>query len=76
MARPYSFIHTQVNFWRSLDEAMRRVEAQLQSPGVRLTLRILKQARRIIAVAALEGGNTGMDHANKVRSAYRTVTTK
>lgn len=57
---------TQVNFWRSLDEALKRVEAQLGSPGVRLTLRVLKQARRIIAVAALEGGNTGMDHANKV----------
>lgn len=50
---------------------MRRVEAQLQSPGVRLTLRVLKQARRIIAVAALEGGNTGIDHANKVRSGGR-----
>ncbi len=58
----------QVNFWRSLDEALKRVEAQLASPGVRLTLRVLKQARRIIAVAALEGGNTGVDHANKVRA--------
>lgn len=61
------FLQQQVNFWHSLDEALKRVETQLASPGVRLTLRVLKQTRRIIAVAALtEGGNTGVDHANKV----------
>ena len=56
----------QVNFWRSLEEALHKVEGQLGTPQVRVTMKVLKQARRIIALAALEN-NTGLDTATKVR---------
>jgi hypothetical protein len=65
---PHTHTHSlpQVNFWRSLEEALRKVEGELRAPGVRVTVNVLKQSRRIIAVAALEN-NTGLDQATKVR---------
>lgn len=60
------FAMWQVNFWRSLDEALRRVELQLSTPGVLVTVALLRQARRLIALAALDS-NTGLDNATKVQ---------
>jgi len=55
----------EVNFWRGLEEALEKIERQLASPSVTLTMVVLKQARRMIAVAALDN-NTGMASAEKV----------
>ena len=45
----------EVGFWRSLGEALRRVEDELRAPGVAVTLAVLKQAKRFVAAAQVGG---------------------
>lgn len=54
----------EVNFWRSLEEAIRKIELQLAGPDVQITLAVLKHGRRIYPVVALER-DTGMELATK-----------
>jgi hypothetical protein len=56
----------QVNFWKSLDEALRKIQVQLEAPGVLVTKDVLKFSRRMVAHAALES-NTGLEQALKVK---------
>ena len=47
-------------FWHNLHDELHHVKAQLQSPGVQLTLSLLREAKRFVATLALEN-NTGLD---------------
>ena len=49
-------------FWNQLNDELHRVKAQLKSPGVELTLAMLREAKRFVATLALQT-NTGLDSA-------------
>jgi hypothetical protein len=52
----------EVTFWLSLEEALRNIRSELDSPSVALTISLLKAAKRFVATVALEN-NTGLDAA-------------
>ena len=49
-------------FWNQLNGELHNVKAQLKSPGVELTLAMLREAKRFVATLALQT-NTGLDSA-------------
>ena len=49
-------------FWNQLNDELHRVRSQLKSPGVELTLAMLREAKRFVATLALQT-NTGLDSA-------------
>jgi dynein heavy chain 1 len=52
----------EVTFWLGLEEALRNIQSELDSPPVALTVSLLKAAKRFVATVALEN-NTGLDAA-------------
>jgi dynein heavy chain 1 len=50
----------EINFWNQLNDELRNVKNQLKSPGVELTLSMLREAKRFVATLALEN-NTGLE---------------
>jgi hypothetical protein len=50
----------EINFWNQLNDELRNVKNQLKSPGVTLTLSMLREAKRFVATLALEN-NTGLE---------------
>lgn len=58
----------EINFWLSLESALKRIEDELTSDGVQLTLAILKAGKRHQALLGLSE-DTGLKHAlEKVRN--------
>lgn len=58
----------EINFWLSLESALKRIEDELTSDGVQLTLAILKAGKRHQALLGLSE-DTGLKHAlDKVRN--------
>ena len=65
----------EVTFWTELEIALKNIRAELAKPEVRLTIAMLKEAKRFLATIALEN-NTGLDsaeaHATDVANYVRT----
>ena len=52
----------EIAFWSQLQTELQSIQAQLASPGVVVTLAMLREAKRFVATLALEN-NTGLDQA-------------
>jgi len=52
----------EVSFWTQLEAALQHIQAELQKPGVELTLNLLKAAKRFLATIALDN-NSGLEAA-------------
>jgi dynein heavy chain 1 len=52
----------EVAFWNQLENELNHVQQQLSSPGVVVTLAMLREAKRFVATLALEN-NTGLEQA-------------
>lgn len=52
----------EINFWLSMEVALKKIEEQLQSPGVTLTLDVLRQAKRFHATVSFLS-DTGIKEA-------------
>lgn len=53
----------EINFWISMESALRGIEDQLKSDGVQLTLEVLKNAKRFMATVSFIA-DTGLKEAN------------
>lgn len=53
----------EINFWLSMETALRGIEDQLRSDGVLLTLEVLKHAKRYLATVSFIA-DTGLKEAN------------
>ena len=52
----------EVAFWTQLQSELQNIQQQLKSPGVEVTLSLLREAKRFVATLALEN-NTGLEQA-------------
>lgn len=52
----------EIAFWIQLNQELVSIQQQLSSPGVEVTLALLREAKRFVATLALEN-NTGLDQA-------------
>ena len=52
----------EIAFWSQIQTELQSIQAQLASPGVVVTLAMLREAKRFVATLALEN-NTGLDQA-------------
>lgn len=52
----------EIAFWNQLHQELQSIQQQLSSPGVEVTLALLREAKRFVATLALEN-NTGLDQA-------------
>lgn len=53
----------EINFWLSMETALRGIEDQLRSEGVLLTLEVLKHAKRFLAAVSFTA-DTGLKESN------------
>ncbi|KAL3939676.1 MAG: hypothetical protein SGBAC_005637 [Bacillariaceae sp.] len=52
----------EIAFWNQLHQELQSIQRQLASPGVEVTLALLREAKRFVATLALEN-NTGLEQA-------------
>ena len=52
----------EIAFWNQLNQELQSIQRQLASPGVEVTLALLREAKRFVATLALEN-NTGLEQA-------------
>eukprot|EP00980_Cylindrotheca_fusiformis_P017635 scaffold5529_cov117-Cylindrotheca_fusiformis.AAC.12 len=52
----------EIAFWNQLHQELQSIQRQLTSPGVEVTLALLREAKRFVATLALEN-NTGLEQA-------------
>eukprot|EP00429_Kryptoperidinium_foliaceum_P003525 CAMPEP_0176008276 /NCGR_PEP_ID=MMETSP0120_2-20121206/3664_1 /TAXON_ID=160619 /ORGANISM="Kryptoperidinium foliaceum, Strain CCMP 1326" /LENGTH=842 /DNA_ID=CAMNT_0017341061 /DNA_START=53 /DNA_END=2578 /DNA_ORIENTATION=+ len=52
----------EIAFWNHLNQELANIQQQLSSPGVEVTLALLREAKRFVATLALEN-NTGLEQA-------------
>jgi dynein heavy chain 1 len=52
----------EIAFWNQLSEELHKVQEQLSSPGVEVTLAMLRETKRFVATLALQN-NTGLEQA-------------
>eukprot|EP00934_Nitzschia_sp_Nitz4_P009291 Nitzschia sp. Nitz4//scaffold6_size259037//29898//42524//NITZ4_001045-RA/size259037-augustus-gene-0.315-mRNA-1//-1//CDS//3329556806//9281//frame0 len=52
----------EIAFWSQLHQELQSIQTQLSSPGVEVTLALLREAKRFVATLALEN-NTGLEQA-------------
>ncbi|KAF8477357.1 dynein heavy chain, N-terminal region 1-domain-containing protein [Kalaharituber pfeilii] len=62
----------EINFWLSMETALRGIEDQLRSDGVILTLDILKHAKRFLATVSFIA-DTGLKEANDLVQKYNQL---
>ncbi|KAI9851336.1 MAG: hypothetical protein M1838_003977 [Thelocarpon superellum] len=62
----------EINFWLSLEAALERIETQLRSDGVQLTLDILKNAKRFQATVSF-AADTGLKEATERVQKYNVL---
>jgi dynein heavy chain 1 len=62
----------EINFWLSMEVVLRNIEAQLQSPGVTLTLEILRFAKRFHATVSFIS-DTGIKEATEKVQRYNQL---
>jgi dynein heavy chain 1 len=62
----------EVNFWLSMESSLEGIEAQLQSEGVRLTMDILRHAKRYQATLSF-GADTGLKEATELVQKYNQL---
>ncbi|KAF3767358.1 hypothetical protein M406DRAFT_89859 [Cryphonectria parasitica EP155] len=62
----------EINFWLSMEAALGGIEGQLSSDGVRLTLEILKHAKRFQATVSF-GADTGLKEAMDTVQKYNQL---
>lgn len=55
----------EIAFWNQLNQELISIQQQLSSPGVEVTLALLREAKRFVATLALEN-NTGLEQALSV----------
>lgn len=70
---PHNGTATQeINFWLSLELALKNIEEQLQGPGVTLTLEVLKNAKRFHATVSFLS-DTGVKEASEQVAKYNQL---
>lgn len=70
---PYSGTATQeINFWLSMETALKHIEDQLQGPGVTLTLNILRNAKRFHATVSFLS-DTGIKESSETVAKYNQL---
>jgi dynein heavy chain 1 len=70
---PHNGTATQeINFWLSLELALKNIEDQLQGPGVTLTLEVLKNAKRFHATVSFLS-DTGVKEASEQVAKYNQL---
>jgi len=62
----------EINFWLSMESRLDDIEAQLSSPGVKLTLDVLKNAKRFQATVSFSA-DTGLKEASDLVSKYNQL---
>lgn len=62
----------EINFWLSMETALEAIEAQLRSPGVHLTLDILRHAKRFQATVSFSA-DTGLKEATEMVQKYNLL---
>lgn len=62
----------EINFWLSMETALKHIEAQLQGPGVSLTLKILRNAKRFHATVSFLS-DTGIKEASDKVAKYNQL---
>ncbi|PVI03176.1 dynein heavy chain [Periconia macrospinosa] len=62
----------EINFWLSMESRLDDIEAQLSSPGVRLTLDVLKNAKRFQATVSFSA-DTGLKEASDMVAKYNQL---
>lgn len=62
----------EINFWLSMETALRHIENQLQGPGVTLTLNILRNAKRFHATVSFLS-DTGIKEASEKIAKYNQL---
>jgi dynein heavy chain 1, cytosolic len=62
----------EINFWLSMESALERIEVQLRSEGVMLTLEILKHAKRFQATVSFSS-DTGLKEAMETVQKYNQL---
>jgi dynein heavy chain 1 len=62
----------EINFWLSMESALEGIEEQLSSEGVKLTLEILKQAKRFQATVSFTA-DTGLKEAKELVQKYNQL---
>lgn len=70
---PYTGSATQeINFWLSMETALKHIDDQLQGPGVSLTLAILRNAKRFHATVSFLS-DTGIKEASETVAKYNQL---
>lgn len=62
----------EINFWLSMETALKHIEDQLQGPGVTLTLKILRNAKRFHATVSFLS-DTGIKEASEKIAKYNQL---
>ena len=62
----------EINFWLSMESRLEDIEAQLSSPGVRLTLDVLKNAKRFQATVSFSA-DTGLKEKTDTVQKYNQL---
>lgn len=62
----------EINFWLSMETRLQDIESQLSSPGVRLTLEVLKNAKRFQATVSFSA-DTGLKEKTEQVQKYNSL---